>query len=221
MFTSSTFRDRVVSRTLLTYFCRGPRRRGTASSFVCAVALIALSGCSKEKLKDLADTVQKEGENFVIESKKMTDSLVETAKEQLPETGNITIKTAEPIEIERAIVKMHVVGDGRKNSLQITSYPLDSQYTPAPALFIQSTTAIETVALLGGKSVPCNLFVEPKSGSPIARNPIGEPVSVTFGSMNMQEKTITATVDACTLVGSDDQPLTIDGIEILAVVAED
>ncbi len=41
-----------------------------------------------------------------------------------------------------------------------------------------------------------------------------------FGSMNMQEMTITATIEPCTLIGSDGQPLTIDGADILAVVAE-
>ena len=90
---------------------------------VLTISLFCFSGCSKEKLTDLANTVQSQGENLVKESKKMTDSLVETAKEQLPETGKITIRTPEPIEIEQAVVKLHVVGDGRKHSLQITSYP--------------------------------------------------------------------------------------------------
>ncbi|QDV45650.1 hypothetical protein Enr13x_55290 [Stieleria neptunia] len=182
------------------------------------LCLPALSACSKDKLKELADTVQKEGTNLVKESKKMTDALVEPAKEELPETGRMVIKTAEPIEIDQAVVTMHVVGDGRKNSLQITSYPPGAERASAPAVFLHGTTTVETVALLAGKSLSCNLFVEPKAGAPIARNEVGRPVSVTFGSMNMQEKTMVATIEPCTLIGSDDQPLEIGGGEILAVV---
>ncbi len=148
----------------------------------------------------------------------MTDALVEPAEEPLPETGKLLIKMDEPLEIDHAVVKMHVVGDGRKNSLQITSYPPGVEHTPAPAVFLHATTEVETVALLAGKSLPCNLFVEPRAGAPIARSEIGHPVSVTFGSMNMQEKTITATIDTCTLIDSNDQPLALAGGEILAVV---
>lgn len=176
------------------------------------------TGCSKKKLDELADKVQKQSENLVNESKKMTDSLVETAKEQLPETGKMTIKTSEPVEFDQAVVTMHVVGDGRMNSLQITTYPVGSEYASSPACFLHATTEIETVALLAGKSVACNLFLEANSNSPIARTPVGKPVSVTFGSMNMQEKTITATIDSCSLIGSDDKPVAVAGGEVLAVV---
>ena len=185
------------------------------------ICMLMMAGCSKEKLQDFADTVQKEGESLVIESKKMTDSLVETAKEQLPETGKMTIQTPEPIQLDRAVVKLHSIGDGRKNSLQITSYDPGAARVSAPAVFIHSTTDVQTVALAAGQSIPCNLFVELKPGTPIARNPIGKPVAVTFGSMNMKEKTITATISPCTLVGSDNQPVSIGGGDILAVVLED
>lgn len=168
----------------------------------------------------MADKVQATGEDLVKESRKITDSLVETAKEQLPETGSMTIQTPEPLELDQAIVRLHVIGDGRKNSLQITSYSPDAKQPPAPAVFLQGSTEIETVALLAGKSVACNFFIETKSGAAIARNEVGRPVAVTFGSMNMQEQTITATIAACTLVGSDDKPLAIGDSQILAVVEE-
>lgn len=209
--------------------CRAGIGRGAVSvtsgtlktlSILLGLSVFCCSGCSKEKLNDLANQVQTQGESLVKESKKLSDSLVETAKEQLPESGHMTIMTSEPIKIDQAVIKMHVVGDGRKNSLQITSYQPAMANTAAPAVLIHSTTAIETVALLAGKSLPCNVFVEPKSDAAIARNEIGRPVAVTFGSMNMQEKTITATMEACTLMGSDGQPLQIDGADILAVVVE-
>ncbi|MCA9139640.1 MAG: hypothetical protein KDB00_22860, partial [Planctomycetales bacterium] len=208
--------------------CRLRRHALTSSAAMCGAGqtlsllaffcLISISGCSKEKLSDIANKVQTQGESLVKESKKMTDALVETAKEPLNASGHMTIKSAEPIEINKAVVKMHVIGDGRKNSLQITSYSPGVAHTSVPAVFIHSTTSIESVALLAGKSVPCNVFIEPKSGAPIARNEVGRPVAVTFGSMNMQDKTITATIEPCTLIGSDDQPLKIDGGDIVAFV---
>ncbi|MDV6034327.1 MAG: hypothetical protein F9B45_30380 [Phycisphaera sp. RhM] len=216
MNTKSAHRRRGSTRVANPIVSCGPARR--VPLLLLLLCVPALSGCSKEKLKDLADTVQTEGKNLVKESKKMTDALVETAKEELPETGRMVIQTAEPIEIDQAVVTMHVVGDGRENSLQITSYPPGAERTSAPAVFLHCTTTVETVALLAGKSLPCNLFIEPKPGAAIARNEIGRPVSVTFGSMNMQEKTMAATIEPCTLIGSDDQPLQIAGGEILAVV---
>lgn len=192
----------------------------TTGTVVLVACVCVLSGCSKKKMAEIAGQVQTAGEGLVAESKKMTDSLVETAKDQLPETGSMTIQTPEPLQIDQAIIKLHVIGDGRKHSLQITSYPPGADRTPSPAVFLQGSTDIETVALLAGKSVACNFFIEPKSGAAIARNEIGSPVSVTFGSMNMQDNTITATIDACTLVGSDDKPLAIGGGQILAVVEE-
>lgn len=197
-----------------------PRVRSRGPTILLVLAIV-LSGCSKEDLNDIANQVQTQGENLVKESKKMTDSLVETAKEQLPESGNMLIKLDQPLQLDQAVIKLHVVGDGRKNSMQITSYTPGEQYLSAPAVFIHATTSIETVALLGGKSIPCNLYVEPGAGSAIARNKVGSPVSLTFGSMNMQEKTITATIEACTLIGSDDQPVAVAGGDILAVVQED
>jgi hypothetical protein len=198
----------------------GASHRVSAVSFTLVICLAISPGCSKKKLEDIANQVQAKGKDLVKESKKMTDSLVKEAEAVLPESGNMTIQTPETIEIDQAVIKMHVVGDGRMNSLQITSYPPGTEYPPAPAVFLQATTAIETVALLAGKSVPCNFFIDRQSGAAIARNEIGQPVSVTFGSMNMQEKTITATIEACRLVGSDNEPLVIGGGKILAVVQE-
>ncbi|MCO8124381.1 hypothetical protein NHH03_21760 [Stieleria sp. TO1_6] len=175
-------------------------------------------GCSKEKLTQIANSVQQQGEQFVIESKKMTDSLVETPEEPPAETGKITIGTDKPLEIDQAVAIMHDVGDGRQNSLQITSYPPDSQHPSAPAVFLHATTDVQTIALLGGQSIQCNLFIEPKSGAAIARNEIGRPVTVTFGSMNMEQQTITASIEPCVLIGSDNQPMNISGGQILAVV---
>lgn len=200
-----------------------PIDRGQRGWCVClTVASIlwmgCVSGCSKEKLNELADTVKEQGGNLVKESKKMTDSLVEPAEEPLPETGKMTINMADSIEINQAIVQMHVVGDGRKNSLQITSYPPGQPRVPSPAVFLQATTEVETAALLAGKSIACTMFFDAGGNLPIAKTAPDHPIIVTFGSMNMQEKTIPATIDACSLQAADGTSVDLLGGEILAIV---
>lgn len=197
----------------------GPRLRHVPTLFVCLL-LFSGGGCSKEKLADIATKVKDKGTDLVKESKKMTDSLVEGPVIPEAETGNVSIQTTpQAIEIDQAIARLYVVGDGRKHSLQITSYPPGADKTGSPAIFIQATTDIETIPLLAGKSIPCNVFLEAQGGV-IARNPVGKPVDITFGSVNFETNTVTATLPACMLMQADNQPLSVGGGEILAVVQE-
>ena len=107
--------------------------RAFAASVIVALSLSVLPSCSKEKLTDIANQVQTKGKDLVKESKKMTDSLVKEAEEALPETGNMTIQTPETIQIDQAVIKMHVIGDGRKNWPRKTrSSPLNRNATRRP-----------------------------------------------------------------------------------------
>lgn len=178
-------------------------------------------GCSKEEIIELADQVQEKGEGFVVESKKVTDSLVRGPEEEEIPTGRMTIATPDPIEVDFALVKMHVVGDGRDQSLQITSYDPTSEAMARPAVLLHASTNVETVALLAGKPLKCNLFIQTELNSAIARTPVNEPVTVNFGAMNMQERSITATIDPCVLVGSDGETIDVSGGEIFGIVSGD
>ena len=202
----------------MTFSLRARRRPWGRGATVAFLAVCCISGCSKEEMKGMAEKVQQKGEQFVVESKKVTDSMVRGPAEILGPTGNISIATKTPIDVDYALAKMHSVEEGRANSFQISSYDPESGKVTLPAVFLYATTEVETVALLAGKSLPCNLFVERGSDSSIARTPVGSPVIITFGSMNMQEKTITATIAPCKLLGSDGNPVDVAGGQILAVV---
>ena len=210
---------------------RIPRQRqvsGIAALLFC-LCVPVLGGCSKEDLEkaassakqaasDVASKGMEQGEKFVAKSKEVTDSIVEKAEEALPPSGSIKIQTAKPIELNEGVIVLYSVGDGRKNSMQITSYDPGKPAIGETAVFIHATTDIETVALLGGKTVPCNVYVE--SGGVVARNLIGQPVQISFATINVEKNTINATLPACKLLGSDNKPLDIAGGQIEAVIGE-
>ncbi|MEO1526131.1 MAG: hypothetical protein AAFX06_11895 [Planctomycetota bacterium] len=183
------------------------------------LGLVLSIGCSKEDLENAANSAKQAASDVAAKSKQVTDSLVEKAEEALPSAGKITLQTAtEPIETDRGVIVLYRVGDGRKNSMQITSYKPGASSIGTTAVFIHATTEIDTVALLGGKTIPCNVYVE--SGGVVARNVIGQPVDVSFATINVQENTISATMPPCTLLGSDNKPVSISGGNIVAVVTE-
>lgn len=175
-------------------------------------------GCSKEDIEGLGDTLKEQTDKIVQQGKDAAGKIAQEGEALLPESGKISLQSAPPVETSKAIAEMHVVGDGRKNSIQICSYEPGAQTTGSPSVFIHATTSIQSVALLAGQTVPCNVYVEMSPNSPIARNQIGSPVPIVFGSMNMSEKTITATIGQCTLVDTDGKPFSVGGGEILAVV---
>lgn len=178
------------------------------------IAFGSLLGCSKEDLKGINDTLNEQKDKLVKASKE----LAEEGKELLPETGKIVLGSSPAIETSVGIATIYVVGDGRKNSMQITSYEPGADSTGYPAVFIHATTEIETIALLAGKVIDCNVYVAADSSGTVARNEIGSPIPVAFGSMNMQEKTISASIERCRLVTSDGKPFSIASGQILAVV---
>ncbi|MEL6109575.1 MAG: hypothetical protein AAFU85_26495 [Planctomycetota bacterium] len=208
----------------------GFARCARASLFSVLLGLLLLAGCSKEDLEKAANSAKQaasdvaakglaEGEKIVAKSKEVTDTLVEKAEEVLPAAGKIKLATEPtPIETDRGIIVMYSVGDGRKNSMQITSYEPKAASIDSTAVFIHATTDIETVALLGGKTIPCNVFVE--SAGVVSRNVFGKPVEITFGMINVEENTISATMPACMLLGSNNKPLSLAGGEIVAVITE-
>lgn len=194
------------------------------------LGLLLLGGCSKEDLENAANSAKQaasdvaekglaEGKKIVSKSKEVTDSLVEKAEEVLPAAGKIKLATEPtPIETDRGVIVMYTVGDGRKNSVQITSYEPGAASVGSTAVFIHATTDIETVALLGGKTIPCNVFVE--SAGVVSRNVFGRPIDISFDTINAEENTISATMPACMLLGSNNKPLSIAGGEIVAVITE-
>lgn len=199
--------------------CRRNLRQSTLALLMGSIfGLLLSSGCSKEKLNDLANSVKEQSNSLVEEGKKLTGDLADAAAEQLPETGKISLRTATPIETSAAVLVIHVVGDGREASVQITSYEPSVDRLKSPSVFIEASSDIESASQLAGQSLSCVVFVEPSVGATISRTPLGKPATITFGSMNPQAGTISATLTPFELIGTDDTALSVAGGEVLALV---
>ena len=64
------------------------------------------------------------------------------------------------------------------------------------------------------------MYLSSASSAPIAMTKPGKSVSVTFGPLVPEDNAIRGTLGMASLIGSDDQAITILGGEILAVTRE-
>ena len=152
------------------------------------VGVSLMAGCSKKELEEAANAVTEKASSVAESVKTQGGQLAENATEaatsggsvvdklktatSLGETGKIVLRSTEPIEVPRAAIVLHSVGDGRKNSLQITSYLPGAESTGSPSVFLHANTEIKSLAELEGKTMACNLFVE--RGKIVARKLRGQ-----------------------------------------------
>ncbi len=197
--------------------CGSPNADLTCRTFVILALLLmvsVLNGCSKEDVKKaLNDATEK--------TKRLTESAVDAVEERLPENGNIQLKTNPPTEpIKQADVELISIGDGRPNVVQIMTYDPSTSSRSYPAVLLHGTTDASTVSSLAGKTIQCDMYLSSASSAPISMTKPGKSVAVTFGPLIPEDNAISATLGMASLIGSDDQPITILGGEILAVTRE-
>ena len=197
--------------------CESPNAHLTCHSVVAFALLLTLSvsnGCSKEDVKQALD-------DATAQTKRLTESAVEAVEERLPETGKIQLKTNPPTEpIKRADVELIAIGDGRPNVVQILTYDPSTSARSFPAVLLHGTTDASTVSSLAGTTIQCDMYLSTASSAPIAMTKPGQSVAVTFGPLIPEDNAISATLGMASLIGTDDQPITILGGEILAVTRE-
>ena len=94
-----------------------------------ACLLASANGCSKEKLAEMANTVN---DKVKEQAKNITESAV--VAEVIPATGRAEIKVTPPVESKAAYARLYVIGDGRPGVVQFTSYDPDKGPNTYPAL---------------------------------------------------------------------------------------
>lgn len=179
-----------------------------------SVTISVFNGCSKEDVKQALDEA-------TAKTKQLTESAVEAVEERLPENGNIQLKTNPPTEpSKQADLELIVIGDGRPNVVQIMTYDPSTSSRSYPAILLHGTTDASTISSLAGKTIQCDMYLSSASSAPIAMTKPGKSVSVTFGPLVPEDNAIRGTLGMASLIGSDDQAITILGGEILAVTRE-
>lgn len=186
----------------------GRRTVGPTITVVSVLFLIAGNGgCSKKELNDLVD-----------KAKQLPSVAEEAVVEVLPESGHVSLTTSPPVEIKKASIEVISVGDGRPSVVQVTTYDPAAGVVGGAKLILHGTTSATSVNQLASQSVKCSLFLRTESAGVISRTPEGNPVEVSFRTVNSEEGTISGTIAAATLIGSDDSKVSISGGDLLAVI---
>ena len=194
---------------------------------VFALALLLAAGCSKEDVTKMANSVKEKtasiaesGKEVIKQGKDAVTQGAAIVKEQLPESGKVTLQVSPPLEIPSASIEVISIGDGRKNVVQIANYDVAAAPKSYPSILIQGTTTAGDPASLAGQTVACELYMREGPTSPIAMTAAGQPAQVTFKSFDPQEKTVAADIGAAGLIGSDNHPVAFGGGKILAVISD-
>ena len=176
-----------------------------------AIMAIASGGCSKAEITQAIEDAK-------VKTQEITDTTVEAVKERLPERGSIKLRSTPAIETGQADVELISIGDGRPSVVRIISYDPDASSPSYPAVLLQGTTAATSASALAGQTVDCDMYVQSTSGATVAMTRPGKSVAVTFGSLNVEDNALSASLGITDLLMSDDQSLSVGGGEIVAVV---
>ncbi len=199
--------------------CNPARFKGILPSLF-AFVLFCSPGCSKDKMKEMAASVQEKSQSLADATKELATQAVEKVEEQLPETGEITLQVSPPVDIKSANIELISIGDGRENVIQISNYDVATKPTSYPSVLIRGKTAAGDPASLAGQTVSCELYMQASSSSPIAMTAADQPAQVTFRSFDPENKTVSANIARVALMSSDNKPVALGGGSIVAVVSE-
>jgi len=174
--------------------------------------LVAGSGCSQEKLKEMANSV-----NETVREQADNLNKVAVDAEIIPVSGRAEIMLTPPVEMKAAYARLYVTGDGRPGVLQFTSYDPDKGPNTFPALLIRANTTATSIAGLGGQSLNAQVFFQTQSGGAILSTGETGLVPVTIAPADPSKKTLDATIAAGSLIDSAGKPTAIGGITIEGV----
>ncbi len=185
---------------------------------LCLLVLVVSSGCSKEKMKSAYQEAKNKATEYTEE---YTEAAVATVKEQLPEYGNIELRSNDPIEkTDSASIEIIDIGDGRPLCVQIASYDISQEQRTYPAIYFHGQTTAKAISELASTTISCDMYVQTVVGGRIAMTPDGQSARLKFGDYDSENSTIKATLSRTKLILSNDAPFIINGGDIIAKVKE-
>lgn len=173
--------------------------------------VVVPAGCSKDEIKAKLEQAQTKLES-------VAESTMQKVEEQLPESGNVKLEMTPAAEVGQADLELISIGDGRPNVVQILTYDASSTTRTFPSVMLHGTTTATSASALAGETVNCDMYLQTSPTAPIAMTKPGGSIAVTFGSLNVDDNALSATLGVAELIGSDDKPVQIRGGEIIAVV---
>ena len=207
MFQPFAISDNRRSRVKFLCFCLWKEKAAIVMLIVCLLPIAC--GCSKEKLKEMANTVN---DKVKEQAKNISESAV--VAEVIPATGRAEIKVSPPAESKAAYARLYVIGDGRPGVVQFTSYDPDKGPNTYPALLIRANTTATSLDSLGGQTLNAQVFFQPQNGAAILSTGESGVVPITIAPIDPGKKTLNATMAAGSLIDPTGKSTAVDGITI-------
>lgn len=150
-----------------------PQRHSGVSLLAFALFVIAFhSGCSKEKLEEMAAAVQDQAAKVQDQAKNVQQQARDMAAstplaDVIPASGRAEIGLPSPVESGSGYVRLYVIGDGRPSVVQFTSYDPDAGPHTFPALLVRATTDAASPQTLHGKTLDADVFLQTAADGPV------------------------------------------------------
>ena len=164
------------------------------------VVLLALAGCSGDKLKELADKAKNAATQGAENVKKQVTEQVESAttevQEQLQLAGDIQLTLDAPIEATACYARFIPQGSQRPTIFELRSYSSPDKETP-PSIFFHAQIQAASFAELSGQIVSGRLFVQLTADGPTWYSDTGSPVELKIASID--DKLLTAEIVSASL----------------------
>jgi len=163
-------------------------------------ALLTLSGCSGDKLKELADKAKTAAQQGADSVKKQVSEQVDSAttevQEQLNLAGEIQLTLDAPVETKACYVRLIPQGSNRPTVFELRSYRSPDQES-APSVFFHGQIRASSLEELSGQIVSGRLFVQPTADGPTWFSETGSPVEVQV--VGMEDSVLTAEIVGASL----------------------
>ncbi len=182
-----------------------------------ALMLLLLSGCSKEKMDEMVNSV-KEQANVVAEKAKASAEAATNSSviaDILPPSGEAKVMMSPPVSMSSAYARFYTMGDGRPEVIQWTSYEPEAGPNTYPALLIRATTTATTVSSLAGQSLSGDIYFQAQSGGPVWTSK--ELVNITVAPQNAESKTLDASIGPIQFIDATGQATQVNGITVQGV----
>lgn len=142
-----------------------------------ACLLVALAGCSKEKLDELVQKSKEQLDKGIEQVEEATgemgselsskaEAVVDDARQQLPLNGEMQLVIESPVTVPGCYVTFIDAVGGRPSVLQLKSYR-SAEAETFPSVLLQATVEASDPSALQGQTVSAQMFVQVAADGPV------------------------------------------------------
>lgn len=163
---------------------------------VVVVAQIAMSGCSKEKMDELRQSVNESIDKSKKAVKENVDAATNVASAKAGLSGSMTLSAGRTVPTEACYATFVEQQPDRSNVLKLQSY-ISAETESFPSALIQAQVDEISQTELSGKTVKAQVFIQHEQSGPIWSTNPDEPAEIAIDSMRdnvLKAKVVKGTV---------------------------